>query len=146
MASATFWYGYLTEVATSDGDLLRYWFWAIPVIVLLAIVIRLALHGSRTQESANWATTEATIFTADVQESNAFGGWLYSAAFVYSYSAGGEYLSGKVTVPSSSEDDARALVDRFPSGTKVKVRYVPQTPSTSFFRIEDQPSEVTARS
>ena len=102
----TFWYGYLTEVATSDGDLLRYWFWAIPVIVLLAIVIRLALHGSRTQESANWATTEATIFTADVQESNAFGGWLYSAAFVYSYSAGGEYLSGKVTVPSSSEDEA----------------------------------------
>jgi Na+/H+ antiporter NhaC len=129
------------DLARSDdwGELFRYMFWAIPVIALLAIVIRLALHGSRTKQSEKWATAEATIFSANIQESGAIGGYLYAAEFVYSYCLGGEYLTGKAAIPvSQSEQEAQALVDRFPSGTRVKVRYVPEDPSTTFFRIEDQ--------
>ena len=143
MAPATSFFAHFAQSAGGD-PFERLWVWLLILGVTagLAMVIRFALHGSRTGQSENWATAEATIFSAHLQGSGALGGYLYSMEVVYSYSIGGEYFTGNTTVPvSHSEKEAQALVDRFPSGTKVKVRYVPQNPSQSFFRIEDQSPE-----
>ena len=148
MATATAFFAYFARSTASD-PFARLWVWLVILGVTagLAMVIRFALHGSRTGRSENWATTEATIFSAHLQGSGALGGFLYSVEFVYSYSIGGEYFTGKTTVPvSHSEKEAQALAARFPSGTEVIGRYFPQKPSESCFRIEDQSPAVATRS
>jgi hypothetical protein len=104
-------------------------FFRLIVAAVRASKRRIQLWGCRS-----WPIADGQIFLADVRVADV-GGWL--CELTYSYSAMGEYYSGTLQRQFPWQKRANAFAERFPSKTRVPVRYDPDRPAVSTVLMGD---------
>ena len=117
--------------------------------VLLAIVLGLGTMGyggysytTQASELDSAVAVDATIVSTSVETVSQRRGTEYrpQATFTYTYS-GTEYTSsnvypGPLSKEFGSEDEARAQLDGFESGTTVSAHVPPDSPENAFLKVE----------
>ncbi len=107
-------------------------FFALLIILGLAAIafgITLAIKGMRTE---HWPITNGKIESANLKEQSSRNGPTYSAEVTYRYQVNGDsYTGNKISVGalSSSDEYARAILNRYPVGAPVSVHYSPGDPA-----------------
>ncbi|HEX8444385.1 MAG TPA: DUF3592 domain-containing protein [Allosphingosinicella sp.] len=85
----------------------------------------------KANASAAWPSTLANVISSQVEEMRTTEGSSYRPVVVYRYSAAGsEYEGQRIRFGNlyGSERSARAVADRYPSGSEQAVRYNPEKP------------------
>ena len=101
---------------------------------LIVAAIRASKRRIQLSGCQSWPIADGQIFRADVRNADV-GGWL--CELTYSYSAMGEYYSGTFQRQVPWQNRANAVAERFPSKTRVTVRYDPDRPAISTVLMDD---------
>ena len=108
------------------------------LVRLLVVLVRFV--GPRLKRwferrgSESWPAAEGRVFQAKVKRGE-LAGWI--CELTYSYQAAGEYYSGTYERGFALERRAEQFVERFPSGTHLRVRYKPGREAVSTVLAED---------
>jgi hypothetical protein len=99
------------------------------VVLLLGIIAVVKLVQDREDEevaeTASWSEAEATIQDARIEQHDRYH---WYPVFSFSYTAGGEYLSGEVCAEVEG-NEAHDLMEKL-VGTKFMINFDPQNPSS----------------
>ena len=118
------------------------WFIAVPLL-LAALALGLGWYAWRQWKSArrsrSWPTTRCTILQARIASRTETGSegdthTVYEPRVRYAYEIGGRRYEGdriRFGAFRESEKGARAILDRYPVGASVEVRYDPSDPSVA---------------
>jgi Protein of unknown function (DUF3592) len=120
-------------------------FWRLlPFLREIAMVLVGAATGTwawfRTRQANSWPSAQGTIGGAEIRSSrdSYFRPWI--AELVYTYTANGEYYSGRHRLRARSQRRAEARVEGW-KGRMVIVRYSPDKHDLSVLLKSDQPGQ-----
>jgi hypothetical protein len=95
----------------------------------------------RWRRAETWPTTGGTVLSAEVVSMQMGGGTVHSPQVTYSYDAGGQAMEGtglQLGAPPmfNRPAKAKALADRYPSGSQVTVHYDPALPAVAALTLK----------